>query len=70
VTDCATCQSWSLKASPLARAGMAPCAFGNRWEYLPPTGTCAKHKPVEQAAADARVLYLGRLDQKHKGVTA
>lgn len=72
MTTCATCTNWSLKASPLARQGFATCSAGNRWNYLTPKGACAAHKPLEQAAADARILWLGRLDQKHqaKAVTA
>ncbi|MBK5203906.1 MAG: hypothetical protein JJD98_00405 [Polaromonas sp.] len=72
MNTCSTCTSWGLKNSPLARNGLAPCVMEcKRFQYLPPQGACDRHKPIDQAAADARVLWLGRIDQKHKqGVTA
>lgn len=64
--ECASCISWQLKSSPMARQGLAPCALKARWDYLPPSGTCDAHKPLEQTAIGARVLWLGRIDQKHE----
>ena len=67
--NCQTCASWSLKSSPLARHSLAPCVHGNRWTYLPPQGTCERHKPIEQAAADARAVWLGKIETKYVKVT-
>jgi hypothetical protein len=47
---------------------MAPCALKNKWEYLPPRGTCAAHKTLEHAAADTRAAWLEKLDEKLKGM--
>lgn len=66
MTTCSTCTSWSLKSSPLARHSMASCALKARWEYLPPTAGCERHKPIEQAAADARAAWLGKIELKYK----
>jgi hypothetical protein len=62
--------NWQLKTSSLARAGMAPCALSVPYTALSPDHHCARHKPLEQAAAEARVLYLARIDKKHQKGTA
>ena len=67
---CATCQHWSLQKSPMARSSLAPCALGKRFEYLPPRGTCAAHKPLEQAAADTRAAWLAKIELKYSKGTA
>ena len=64
--ECSTCANWALKTSPMASHGMAPCALCNRWEYLPPSHTCERHKAIDQAAAEKRILWLGRIDQKYR----
>jgi hypothetical protein len=69
MTTCANCQHWSLQKSPLARSGAAPCALKNKWEYLPQRITCAAHKPLEQAATEARLVFLAKIDKKHNKVT-
>jgi hypothetical protein len=63
---CLTCKQWNLKAGSLARFGMAPCAFGERYTHLSHRMTCARHKPLEQAAAKARTDWIARLYAKHK----
>jgi hypothetical protein len=62
---CLTCQHWNLKASALARYGMAPCDFGERCTHLSHRMTCARHKPLNQAASQARTDWIARLYSKH-----
>ena len=64
--ECISCANWSLKTSPMASHALAPCAFGNRWEYLPPSHTCDRYRAIDQAAAEKRVLWLMRIDNKYR----
>lgn len=64
--NCATCQSWQIKSSALARNGAAPCAHLPRWEHYPPRHTCERHKPADAEVAAVRLDWLAKLDNKHK----
>lgn len=56
---CATCASWQLKDSSMARHGFAPCAHGPRWESLPDcVPACKKHSQLDAAKTKARTAWL------------
>lgn len=49
---CATCIHWVPRQHrEMAKQGMAACALGKSWNFLPPQHGCAKHAP---AAADVQ----------------
>jgi len=62
--SCATCTNWQLKASPLARSGMAACELNERWVLIPPSGRCECWKQAIPATIAARVSWLAKLDAK------
>ena len=64
---CITCESWALKASRMARSGLASCAHGPRWESWPAQHQCNQHNPLPQDKADARTVWLARVESTLRG---
>lgn len=55
---CASCRNWQLKASKLARHGLAACALLPRWTHYPETHSCAQHKPTDPQITAKRMAWL------------
>jgi hypothetical protein len=55
---CGNCTHWQFQAiRDMGKQGFGVCALGPKWEWLPPTQSCAKHKQ-----ANPQVLVKRRAD--------
>ena len=58
--SCLTCTHWNLrKAGELARMGLAACAKGESFRYLPGHQGCSKHQPLAADLVAKRQEWLG-----------
>lgn len=61
--NCATCTNWQPRESIMARQGLAPCAKGSAWTYLPPSHECRVnlHKQADEKTVNARSVWLAKM---------
>lgn len=66
--DCLTCTHWDAKrtAPEIRRIGLAVCALGPRWQYLPPESGCARFTEAPAETAAARRQWKERRDGSHE----
>jgi hypothetical protein len=48
----------------MAKQQFAVCALGPRWQFLPPQGTCEKHKPAPPEVVQSRLRWLSAWEKK------
>jgi hypothetical protein len=66
MTTCQTCTHWNLKGSPaMARLGLAACALGKSWTYLPGHRACQNHAPLAADVLEKRLAWLALPTAKH-----
>lgn len=57
---CSICRHWALRDNrEMARHRFARCGLGPAWMFWPPRHSCRRHAPLDQAAAETRLAWLG-----------
>lgn len=59
---CLTCVNWDAKNTPpeMRRVGLATCALGPRWEFLPPEQACPRFEEALPVVAAARRTWFAK----------